>query len=124
MPVRERPFQRPRLILFAAVALLLLHLAPQLDPLRELAQVGTRGVAGFVLVGRGALVRVVGAPGVARARLGSLFDDLQDRTLVIGWRVLPFDRGIAPVIVHDFTYAPALGFLRRVVAVRGMRLFT
>src|SRR3989440_6431754 len=68
MPVRERPFQRPRLILFAAVALLLLHLAPQLDPLRELAQVGTRGVAGFVLVGRGALVRVVGAPGVARAR--------------------------------------------------------
>src|ERR1700732_5028900 len=83
-------------VLLAPVALALLDLAHHFDPVRELAQVGTRGVAGAALAGGGAVrtggaargpepVGGVGFLGLAR---GTLLQ-LEHPALVIGGRRPP-----------------------------------
>src|SRR5438132_4063241 len=106
----------PPSVLIAPVALALLELARQLDPLRELAQVGARGVAGAACAG-GRVARNLARVGVEAlhgpAHRGAVGRDFEHRALVIGGRILPFDRAVAALIVHYFADAAALGLGRR-----------
>src|SRR4029077_12343504 len=81
-----RAARPPPSVLLAPVALALLDLAHHLDPVRELAQVGTRGVAGAGLAGGGGGGARGAEPVGVEALLGlrrGILHQLEHRALVI-----------------------------------------